>query len=180
MRAIAVGQLYEPGVTHYEETPEYNFVGGLHRLLIPIRHPRNAEIKGVKSGVAEFAFTVMGPALAFLYRFGEGKAGLPWGDAFYTWHKVPAEQQIPAAVLTGQQRVILQVILIAADTGIVKAARAVTLSPEFSQLLHEAIRAQAAAPFPTDYDRQTRALLNRYTTEQLLAQARARCIGGSE
>ena len=180
MRVIAVDQLYQPGVTHYGDTPEYNFIGGLHSLIIPIRHPRSAEIKGVKSGTAEFAFTVMGPVLAFLYRFGDGKTGLPWGDAFYTWHKVPAAEQVPAAVLTGEQRVILQVVLIAAHTGIVKVARAVTLSPEFSQLLHEAIQAQAAAPYPPDYDDQARALLGRYNTHQLLYQARARCIGGAE
>lgn len=180
MRTIAVGQLLAPGVRHYDEIPEYNYrgaePGGYHRLILPLRHPRSIEIRAFKTGTAEFAFGLIGPALVFLYRFGPA---IGWGDAFYTYHKLPAAEQTLPPVLTGQQRALVECILVEANTGIVKALRVVSFSPDFSRLLHEAIRKQAAAPYPADYDRQVRALMDKYDTQQLLAQAQARCFGGS-
>lgn len=177
MRRIEVGQLFEPGVTHYEEMPEYNYRSGAHRLLIPMRNLRPEEIEAVRSADAKFAFTVIGDVIVFQYRFG---SVLPWSDAAYTWHKVPAAEQIEPPQLTGNQRMLLEIILIEATTGIVQVIRVVSFSPTFSRRLHKAIREQAARPLPADYDQQTAQIFARYTSKQLRDMTYASCSGGDQ
>lgn len=175
MRTLAVGQLLEPGVTRYDEMPEYNYRSGVHRLIIAMKNLTPEEIDAVRHADVKLAFTVIGDVLIFQYRFG---AVLPWSDAAYTWHKVPAAEQIRPPQLVGDQRVLLESILVEATTGIIHALRVVSLSPSMSRRLHEAINRQADAPFPADYDTQTRRVFATYTSRQLRDRALASCTGG--
>ncbi len=178
MRTIEVGKLFDPRLTRWPDgVSEYNYRSGHHRLIIPLARPTPDEVEAVRFGAAKFAFTVIGPVIVFQYRFG---TALSWSDALYTWHKVPVEERVEPAVLTGEQRVPLQVFLVDAATGIVQAIRILTLSPTFSRRLHEAIRRQAAEPFPADYDAQARRVLATYTSRQLRDRALASCNGGDE
>jgi hypothetical protein len=76
-----------------------------------------------------------------LYRFGDT---LPWSDSAFSWWNVAEEdRQIPAPQANPAERILLKIILVEAATGIVKAIRVTTLSPEFTEKLHDAIRRQA-------------------------------------
>ncbi len=138
---------------------------------------RPEEIAAVRSDTVKLAFTVVGPAIIFQYRVG---AELPWSDAAYTWHKVPAEERVEPPALGGRQRAPLEIILVEATTGIVQAIRVVTMSPTMSRRLHEAIRRQAAAPLPADYDAQVWRVFDSYTSAQLRDRAIASCTGGDD
>lgn len=177
MPIIAVGQPLQPDVTRYQEMPEYNYRNGGHHLMIAMANIRPGELEAVKSAPANFAFTVVGDVLVFQYRFG---AALPWSDAAYTWHKVPAAEQLRPPKLIGQERALLEIILVEATTGIVKAIRAVSLSPTFSQRLHTAINRQADAPMPADYDAQVQRIFDTFTSAQLRDRAIASCTGGDD
>lgn len=177
MHTIKVGELFDPALRVWPEAPEYNFRSGVHRLIIALRRPRADEVEAVRVGAAKFAFAVIGPVLVFQFRFG---TALPWSDALYTWHKLPAGERVEPAALSGEQRVPLEVFLVDAATGVVRAIRVVTLSPTFSRRLHEAIRQQAAAPFPANYDELAQRVLDTYTSKQLRDRALASCAGGDE
>jgi hypothetical protein len=177
MRTLKVGELLEPGVTEFKEMPEYNYRSGSHRLIIAMKNIRRVELLAVKSVPARFAFTVIGDVLVFQYRFG---TTLPWSDAAYTWHKVPAAEQVRPPKLTGKQRILLEIVLVEAKLGIIEALRAVSLSPTFSQRLHKAINAQADAPMPADYDAQVQHIFDTFTSAQLRDRAIASCTGGDD
>lgn len=177
MRTLKVGELLEPGVTEYDEMPEYNYRGGQHLLIIPMSRPTPEEIEAVRSATVKLAFTVINTILVFQYRFG---SVLPWSDAVYTWYKVPPGEQVRPPRLTGEQRALLTIILVAAETGVVHALRVVSMSPTFTQRLHRAIERQIDGTFPMDYDDRVVRLFDAYTSNQLRALALASCTGGDE
>lgn len=184
MHEYAVGKLYIPGRTSWPEGGEYNYRGSQHELRLFFRRPSAAEVDAVRQGPAEFGLVaepwVPGcEVLVLLYRFG-GDAG--WSDAPYSWHLVPPDQRTrPEPEATAETRALLHVLLVDADTGLVQALRVLTLSPDFTRLLHAAIRAQALRPWRvTRYDARLAALYQRYpTSEALLERADARCVGGA-
>jgi hypothetical protein len=107
---------------------------------------------------------------------------VPWGDAPYTPHLLPADQEPDLVLFTSaEQRLLLQVVLVDAATAEVKAMRGVSLSPEFSRALAAAVQAQALRPWRgrDDYDRQLAEVYQRFpSSEALLAVAAAHGEGG--
>ena len=181
----AVGRPYIPGRTAYPEATQYTYDAGGHELLLILSRPSAREVSAIRSAEAEFALVVDGDLIVFLYRFGDG---LPWSDQPYSWHLVPPERRRlpPSSEEIGlspsaEPRALLAVILVDADTGIVRALRQITLSPALTTALHLAIRDQAARPWPGQaaYDLQLARLYARYpTTDALVSVARARSLGG--
>lgn len=140
--AISVGQLYLHGRTHWPECTQYNYRGGAHELLLFLGSPSPAEIKSVRQGGARFALHVEQPVVLLLWSFAPG---LPWSDASYSWHLVPAhERDLPSADLEEDKGILLRIVLVDAATGLVRAIRAVSLTSAFARALHAAIREQAA------------------------------------
>ena len=73
------------------------------------------------------------------------------------------------------------VSLVDASTGILLTFRIVSLSPEFTMALHNAIRGQARTAFNglADHEKRVARVRRRYpTTEALVAGATMRCKGG--
>lgn len=173
-----VGTRYHPGKTRWAEAGEYNFRMGAHELRLFWARPSVQEIQAVRQGQLEVALLVAPPVLWFLYRVD---GGCDWSDAPYTWHLLPQDQRIPPEPLTGEQRALLNVVLVDASDGIIKALRAVSLSPELSQALHGAIAEQRAAPWDTAaYDRARTAAYQRYATSAHMARAaRWRGVAGT-
>jgi hypothetical protein len=180
MHALEIGKLYHPGVRCWPEGGEYNFRSGGHELLLRFARPAAQEIEDVRRGDCEFALALVGDILFFLYRFGQ-VAG--WSDAPYTWHLLPEDQRIPPQPPdTGESRALLQVILLDASTGIVRALRGVTLSPAFTRSLHTAIQVQMGTPWAgwKEYDRQLATAYRRYrSSADLLTISTARTRGGA-
>lgn len=187
MHRIEVGRPLRPGLTRLPESAQYIYDAGGHSLLLWLARPSQAEDKAVKSGRVEVALLELPEApdaLWLLYSLeGPGGRGIPWSDAPYSWHLVPEDRRATPGMLTeAPQRALLQIILCDASTAIVQALRVVTLSPEMSGALHDAILQQSVRPWPgrSAYDRQLEVAYRRYpTTEAMLAAAAYRCEGGA-
>ena len=177
MTIYRVGELYPSpsGKRHWPEGVDYNYRGGEHELRLFYRSPSAAEIADTKTGEARFAIAVEGDIVFFCYRFG----GQPWGDCGFSIHLVPENERVlPPEQIGPEERALLNVILIDAENGVIRALRAVSLSPKFTAKLHAAIRAQAARPLPADYDAQAEAIYRRYDSAALAQQrAAVRCRG---
>ena len=159
MPAISVGQLYHPARTTWPETAQYQYRSGQHELVVFMREPTAAEVRDYRKGRARFSLVVQQPVILMLYRLGAE----PWSDAPYSWHLVPEpERDLPSADLESGKRSALQVVLVEAATGIVRALRLVSWSPPFTRTLHAAIREQAAAPWDAQlYDTVLAQLMRR-------------------
>lgn len=175
MHVYEVGKPYIPGRTQWPEIGEYNFRGGEHELRLFFSQPSAQEIANVARGRAEFGLFVEDEQIIFLYRFGHGE----WSDAPFSIHRVPASERVLPQPLSGEQRMALNVMLVSADDGIVRALRFVSFSPEFSQRLHAALQAQAALPFDqAAYDANLARIYELNTSPGLAGRAVVRCRGG--
>lgn len=179
MAMYAVGKLYHPNRTRWPQSPQFNFRSGLYELVLFFENATKAEIDAVRRDPAEFALTTTGnpDLLFFLYRFG---SRVPWGDAPYSWHMVPADQRSLPVALAPEQGILLPIILVEATTGIILAMRQVSLSPHFSRALVDHIIAQAARPFSQPrYDAAlTRTYMRYPDSAQMITDAVARTHGG--
>lgn len=178
MAVLSVGALYHPSHTRWPECAQYNYRAGEHRLELFFASPEVREIREIRRGQAEIAVLVGPRAIWLLWRFGEG----PWSDAPYSIHLVPEEDRtLPPLASETETRSVLQVVLVDAATGVLRAIRAVSLSPQVSATLDAAIRAQAAQPWDeAAYDREIASTYARApSSESLVRLAQARCVGGA-
>ena len=179
MHLYSVGKPYNPARRSWPPGSQYNFRAGAHELLFFFESPTEREVEAIRKGAAEFALVFEPPVIVLLFRFGEG---IPWSDAPYTYHVLPAEQQqLPIDWEEGspETRALIEIMLISCETGIIRAMRQVTFSPEFTRAVHKSIWEQAHAAYdPVAYDRTLHGLF-RSTTEQLLARAQYRSKGGA-
>lgn len=177
MHELEVGELYHPGRTAWPEITQYNFRSGGHELLLIWTNPSPAEVGGVRKGPMELALVVVEEVILLLYRI---KGAAKWSDAPYSWHRVPEDQQGELPVrpeeISEGQGAALQVILVQANGGQVRALRLVGLGTEFTRKLHEAIRDQAARDWdPESYDARLETLYRSFPrVEDLLERAVAR------
>lgn len=176
---IRVGGVY-PGLSFpAPEIGEYNYFDGGHELRLFFRHLSRDEIEAVKRGRVDFALAVVEGVIFFFYRFA---GGIPWSDATFSIHLVPEDRrQIPQA--TGEEeRALITCVIADADTGIVRAARALTLSPGFTAALHGAIREQETEAWRGQdaHDAAIRRAYGRYadTGAMMDAEEIARTKGG--
>jgi hypothetical protein len=180
MIAVTVGNPLVPGRTSWPEQSDFNLYDNGLELRLFFARPSAREVEDVRAGPCEFALRALGDVVFLLYRFG---ASVAWSDSPFSWWLVPeARRALPSAVDTGETRAVLQVILADAASGIVRALRAVSLSPEFTRALLGAVRVQASTPWcgREDYDRQLAEAYRRYpTSDALLAAATARTAGGA-
>jgi hypothetical protein len=174
-----VGELFRRGHREWPRGAEFAFGPGGHELTLfrPAIGPELAEAVG--RGPAEFALIVRWPILVLTYRFGEA---IPWEDTPYCWHLQPeARRVVPDAAIAPGARTLLWISLVGADDGIIHAQRGMTLSPEFTRALHDAIRDQALSPF--DQDACTAAVARVYVrhheTADRLPIAAARTMGNA-
>lgn len=169
----AVGEPYIPGRTRWPELAEYNYRQGTHELRLFLRRLSTDDVQAVRTGSAAFALVEERPVVLLLYRFGRR---VPWSDAPFSLHLVPEEQRSLPPPLSGEQRATLQVVLVDADTGLIRALRLLSFTPAFSRALHGAIMRQAESSFdPAVFDATLASLYAQYpTTEALLPHAIAR------
>lgn len=140
MHIVAIGKPLFEGRTELPEAIEYNYQSGDHTLLLSMKNLHPKEIKAVRESEAEFGLYCENGIVFLLYRFGET---LPWSDSAFSWWNVSEEdRRLPAPCENPAERILLKIILIEAATGIVKAIRVTTLSPAFTEKLHDAIRMQ--------------------------------------
>ena len=180
LQRIEVGRPYHPDRRSWPQGVHFRLDGSGGELLLLMDRPTDSEVAAVRAGDADFALSTREGAILFLYRFGPApkrKGGIPWGDGPFDPHRQRAgvEAAEPAAT-TAETRLLLTVVLIDARDGIVKAIRAVSLTPEFSRILFAEVReALGRPPVP---DAAFARIQRLYTSEQLAKLALVRCRGG--
>jgi hypothetical protein len=184
MHLYQVGKPYHPGRKIWPQTPQFNYRGGECELVLFFDGATEAEIRAVRAGRAEFALYDRDGLVVLCYCFRHDQGGVPWSDAPYHYHLVPEPERIPppdSAKLSPETRAVLQVILVNATGGQIRAMRAVSLSPKFTRRLFNAVGEQAAGPFNSgQYDSQLKALYHRFpTSNQLVEGCSIWCEGGA-
>lgn len=141
MQIVAIGKPLFEGRDELPEAIEYNYQAGDHTLLLSMKNLHPKEIEAVRETPAEFGLYHENGMIFLLYRFGEV---LPWSDSAFSWWNVAEEdRRIPPPQENPAERILLKIIMVEATTGVVKAIRVTTFSPEFTEKLHCAIREQA-------------------------------------
>lgn len=144
--AYRVGEPLLRGRRNWPAGAQYHYAASGHELTL--FHPAINEtlIQDVKRGDAEFAVIVEHPVLLLAYRFGN--TGSTWSDVPYCWHmQPPYARVVPPPEASPESRALLWITLVGAQDGIIYAQRGMTLAPDFTQVLQQAIRAQALAGF---------------------------------
>jgi hypothetical protein len=178
MQIVRLGKPLFEARCELPETIEYNYQSGDHTLLLSMKNLHPKEIEAVREAEAEFGLYCENSIVFLLYRFG---ASLPWSDSAYSWWNVAEEdRRIPAPQANPATRILLKIILVEAATGIVKAIRVTTLSPGFTEKLHDAIRRQATGEelSRSEFVARSLAIYENKTPSELAANAIVKTKGG--
>jgi hypothetical protein len=174
MEILAIGQPYDPSIANWPEGCHYNYDASGHWLHYMYSNPTPLEISSIESGEAQFGLYIYEPVIFLLHRFGE----MAWHDAAYSWWLVSEEFRHVPTVGDGLHA-LLKVVLIDSETGLIKALRALTFSPEFTEYLHQAVRRQLEKPWnAAKYERAMRHVYGNYSTMDLVDRVEAFCKGG--
>jgi hypothetical protein len=172
-----VGEPLLRGRRHWPEGAQYSYSLNGHELTLFVSNVNDQIVHDLRCGEAEFAVIVENPVLVLAFRFGDS---IRWSDVPFTWHMQPAHCRVtPPLESSPETRALLWITLVGADDGMIHAQRGITLAPAFTRTLHEAIRAQASAPF--DPDRCTSVIDDLFVAHQntpsRLLMAKARTMG---
>jgi hypothetical protein len=165
IQKLEVGQLLNEGETKFAESIKFDFQQSGPVMIIFFERPTDKEIESIRAGKLEFAFYEKDEIIFILSKF----QGIEWMDAPYTVHlSKPFEfQEMQEGLGFG-----LQIILVDAATGIIKAMRYVGLSTQFSIKLKKAIEAQREQPWDLHrYDVRLQNIYNNYSTSDLAKRA---------
>jgi hypothetical protein len=177
MAILEIGKLYVSGKTQWPETIEYNYDANGHTILICLRSPTSKEVQGLKNDSLDLALHYADRIPTLLWRVGEKGQSLPWSDCAFNWYLVPPERrQIPEIIQDGQQA-LLNILLVDADTGILKVFRVISMPTKFSRSLVEAILEQinGGEISSTTYAQVTYELQVKYSSDELQRLAQVKC-----
>lgn len=157
-----------PGLPKMADGPTYSYAGGQHLMILSFPTPSPREVLGVRKGTV--SLRVIGNDLALFVLFKIPDGGIEWSDAPFEWSLVPPDQRnIPEL----GERKPWTVILLEAETQLIKAIRIFTPDPAFQHKHNEAIRLQAlrtTPALPEETAKYIRAM-TRYTSAELAAMA---------
>lgn len=180
MHVLQVGKRHPTLKAPVPQGAFFNWSAGGAELLLSVERPTESEAADVRRGEAELALAVVPPAVWLLFRVGRS---FPWSEAPYCVHLLPADQRPDlSAFPSPESRLVLHVVLVDRATAIIKAMRAISLSPGFTTALIEAVRRQAAGPWvnKATYDAALAYVYRRLPQSvDLLALATHRTAGGA-
>lgn len=163
MATYTTGELYNTSRTSWPEGAHLRLSPQGCELLILASRPTQREVEAVHSGQVKVGLVATRHVLVWLYRIGEG---LPWSDA--PWEA--ARQTSPPPGMPGERgdgrHVLLPIVLVDADSGIIRAQRQVTVPPRMADALRTAVDEQAHAD-PQQAAQTLAELYGRYTSTQL-------------
>jgi hypothetical protein len=147
MFTYKIGGLYHPDKTRWEERAQFNMRQGHPELLMFFDRPSFDEMLAVKKSPAEFGLARIGGVVFFFYRFGNE---IPWSDQAFSIHLVEKDEREVPELGGDNIRLGITVMLVDARTGLIKAIRFMTLSPEYSQELVKLCREDLQRYFDED------------------------------
>ena len=165
MYRYQVGQLYNPRITRWPETPHLLLDAQAGpELTLFYGSPTAREVEQVRTGRIRFAWIDSDHTAIIAFRIGD----LPWSDAPYHPHREKADGRDPGVPGTDDESVLCFVVLVDADTGIIAAMRMVSWPAEFAGAVRRSVQRLMAAPYSkAATDATLKALYDRYTSEQL-------------
>lgn len=142
---VAVGQPFIPGVTSWpHERFEYRiWGGGSHMLQLCYGRLTERDIDRFQHGQAHLGLAKLKGALFLLFRI---EGFLDWSDQAYNIRLVEAaeDRELPPHPVGTHQ--VLSLVLVEAETGIVRGLRVVTWSKHASAVLDRLLREQLEDP----------------------------------
>lgn len=174
---LKVGEPYMGKKRGWVQGVQYNFDQAGHILQLFFERPTMKEVGAIQKEKIELALYVTDDSQIISLAFCA--PGIPWSDAPYYWHLVPAERRAMPQELVGEQRPMLEIHLVDTATGLLRAMRRVSMSPAFGAKLHASIKAQAQAPVDiAGYHARLDGLMGRLDSETIAAMAQVSCVGG--
>lgn len=170
MHTVSVGELLLPGQTKLQEGTYLEYTSTGPMLIMAVDKPTEKEIKAAKSGKMEFALYETDVLIWFLYKIhGFGWSDAPFSIRLYDGRGISfdwSEEILDGAGLG------LNVVLVDAGTGIVKALRLIGMPTEFSREFRAATLRQLERPFSADtYLRHINHIYKSNTSDDLLLKA---------
>jgi len=178
---LSVGDLYFPGITSWPETVEYNYFSNNHELRFFLKNPSKYGTEVVRKMPVQIGLFTRDDIILLVYRFTDYKKQLIPVNGYspFSIHLVPDNMRtIPAMSPDPGHEDTLRINLIDADTGILKVARSMTLSSEFTAAICSAIIEQSNKPSASDYNERLQELDSRYPdNESLMNDCKVKCAG---
>lgn len=146
-------------------------IGSVGLLVFMLNNIREDEVKQFSnSNPMEFRMTAMEDVLMFTVKVGD----LPWSDAPYSPHLSSPCTEI--GKIPEGQGIALNIVLMDATTGIVKAIRTVGLGHDFSCHMKEQIERLWKKPFHINtYDQILDRIYEKYSPEDIAKISPYRC-----
>jgi hypothetical protein len=147
MRLTKVGMPFVLGVTSLPIGITYEYTPGGHALIICVADPTAHEILAVQKHEAAFGLLLRQSNLFVLTKFGR----LSWKPSYYNWWiNAPVMRPDPYSDLQRLKidgGIAVNVCLVNAANGLLKALRTVKCSLEFSREFLRLVCAQTRSPF---------------------------------
>ena len=178
---LKVGELYYSGRTEWPEAVEYNYFSGTHELRFILKNPSKYVTEVIRKMPAQLGIFLQGDIILLVYKFTDYKKQLVpvTGYSPFSIHLVPGNlRTLPQLTSDGEHTEELRIHLIDADTGILRAARSITLSAEFTAALCSAIVEQSSTPLSEDYNDRLLEIDKRFPDNEILMEhCNQRCTG---
>ena len=171
MAKFEVGMMYEEGLSDYDEEIRFDVTpSGLLVLSLFFNKTTSKEIETITSARLELGFYERREegVIFFLAKF----AGMTGMDAAYSVHL----SSNPDSLEIKDSGVELQIVLVNAKKGDVRAVRTVDLPDRFSKKLKRALEEQKAKPWDAvKYYQAVGSIYDNLTTKDLVKRADAVC-----
>lgn len=140
---LAVGQPFAPERQKWPDGSfEYRYFDGNHLLQICVASPSEQDTAVFLNGRMHVGLYAEQGVVFFLFRI---EGFMEWSDQAFSIRLVgEADRGLPR--IEDNERLLLTLVLVDADTGLVSAMRMVTYSPHFSRLFVRKLQAQLDAP----------------------------------
>jgi hypothetical protein len=154
----------------------FTYCDGNYELTLIRPRASSRVVEAVRQGEAEFALTEVSPLLVVAFRFGKA---VSWSPAVFDWPAIPSlERRLPPVGAEIESRALLHVVLIERENDPPLVWRNLTLSLDFTRILHGLIRKQAAIPIdPDERGRALGRLRRDASSGSLVSRAVARSLG---
>ena len=134
-----VGTLYNPEKLKYAAGSYFDMSGEESTLELFWPSPSEDDIRKVQYGRATFGLWYSNYGdVYFLYHFEDD----PWSDSVFSTMQLAPEKRIRPPKIYGHKRLNLDITLVDADSGIVRATRQVSLSVSFSRKMCASVNRQ--------------------------------------
>ncbi len=177
MYTTKVGDLFIPEKTQYPEGVRFEYTESGPYLIFAYSNPTAEEIQAAKTGKVELALYETDPILWILHKIH----GLEqWSDVPFSIRVYDGKRAFDwSEPITDGLGLLLNIILVDANTGILLAQRIVGLPTKFSLELRATILRQLDHQFTkSNYNSAIDNTYRNYTTKDLLQRASIKCKVG--